>query len=144
MPIYDRKKVLANECPYCKAAPGERCRKRGGGVAGEEHTLRKGLVYESFLSRPGGEKKPGVPKPPLTLSDGQKRTLLGVASAKMGVILRFEGTRVDYWRHAIECIDDGLAEIFIDEDRGTDRKGEACVRMRLTAKGRRTLAFIKD
>ena len=66
----------------------------------------------------------------------QQRVLLHCMTLKVRSCgLRFEGTTLDDWGATIECLDLGLVEIFIGEDQGTDRKGEACARLRLTEKG---------
>jgi len=71
------------------------------------------------------------------LSDKKQTLLLHCNIMKIGSVgLNFDGTVLKDWAAAVECLEQGLVEIFIGEDQGSPRKGEACARMRLTPKGR--------
>lgn len=61
MGIYDERKVLAVVCPLCGAEPDDRCRSSSGKRLHDAHTLRKAVVYPSYLKNVRGDTR-GKPK----------------------------------------------------------------------------------
>lgn len=61
MSVYDERKVLAVDCPKCGAEAGERCRTSRGKRIHDQHTLRKAVVYPSYLKNVRGDTR-GKPK----------------------------------------------------------------------------------
>lgn len=64
---YDPRKVLAVRCPRCGAKPGGKCKSANGKFT-NIHTLRKGVVYRSYLKSPRGGRKQGLKTPAIKIT----------------------------------------------------------------------------